>query len=136
MADPPEFSERQVRAAYEALNRGDFEAFADLMHPEVEFSSLVAEMEGETYRGRAGLRRWWDNVRAAFEEVVWDLEDIRLAGEVAVIRFVMRGQLAGVPVEQRMWQLVRVRDEQPIGWQFFRSEGEAVRAAGLEDQPR
>ncbi len=40
-----------ARRAYEAFGRGDFEAFAALLHPEVEFESLILEMEAGSYRG-------------------------------------------------------------------------------------
>ena len=51
----------------EALNSGDLEAFLAQTAEDVEFTSLVAEAEGRTYRGHAGVRRWWETVLGAFK---------------------------------------------------------------------
>jgi len=48
------------------------------------------------------------------------------------MRFRMTGTLGTVPVEQTMWIAVRLRDEKAIRWAFFRTEREALEAAGLQ----
>ena len=45
--------------AWAALQQRDLEGFLDLIDPEIEFISLVAEAEGATYRGHAGVRDWF-----------------------------------------------------------------------------
>jgi ketosteroid isomerase-like protein len=46
------------RRGYEAVNRGDVDGLLVAIHPDVEFTSLIAEAEGETFRGHEGVRRW------------------------------------------------------------------------------
>ena len=46
-----------LRSAYRAFNARDIEAVIALMHPEVEWPSLVLEMEG-TFHGHDGVRQW------------------------------------------------------------------------------
>jgi uncharacterized protein len=70
-----------AEAAYAALNSGDLDAFLALTSEDVEFTSMVAEAEGTTFRGHDG---------------------------------------------------VRLRDEKAIRWAFFRTEREALEAAGLQ----
>jgi ketosteroid isomerase-like protein len=118
-------------AALGALNSGDLNAFLALTAEDVEFTSLVAEAEGTTFRGHDGVRTWWQGVRGAFEDVRWDLLDIHGSGERGVLHFRMTGTLSGVPVEQTMWQASLLRDGKVIWWAFFRSEREAFEAAGL-----
>ena len=45
-----------ARATHEAVNGRDLDALLALVHPEVEFRSLVAEAEGRDYHGHAGVR--------------------------------------------------------------------------------
>lgn len=51
-----------MHAAYDAINRDDVEAFVALCRPDVEFNSLIAEVESPRYVGHDGIRRWWDDV--------------------------------------------------------------------------
>ena len=118
-------------AAFEALNSGDLEAFVALTHEEVEFTSLVAEAEGTTFRGHAGVREWWDTVRGAFEQPRWEVLDLRRSGDRGVVKFRLEGTLSGVQIAQVMWQAGRLRDGKLGWWAFFRSEPEALEAAGL-----
>jgi ketosteroid isomerase-like protein len=122
-----------AEAAFGALNSGDLEAFLALTDEDVEFTSMVAEAEGTIFRGHAGVRAWWNTVRAAFEDVRWEVFDVRGSGDRGVAHFRMVGTLGSVPVEQTMWQAVVLRDGKAIWWAFFRSEREALEAVGLPD---
>jgi ketosteroid isomerase-like protein len=123
-----------AEAGFGALNSGDLEAFLALIAEDVEFTSMVAEAEGTVFRGHAGVRAWWNTVRGAFEEVRWELLDVRGSGDRAVVHFRMNGTLGGVPVEQTMWQAAVRRDGKLIWWAFFRSEREAIDALALIDR--
>jgi ketosteroid isomerase-like protein len=122
-----------AEACFEALNSGDLEAFLALTAEDVEFTSMVAEAEGTIFRGHDGVRAWWEQVRGAFEDVRWELLDIRGSGDRGVVHFRMTGTLGGVPVEQTMWQAVVLRDAKLIWWAFFRSDRDALEAAGLSE---
>jgi len=39
-----------------------------------------------------------------------------------------------VEVPQTMWQVIRVRDGRAAWWEIFRTEAEALEAAGLSEQ--
>jgi ketosteroid isomerase-like protein len=122
-----------AEAGYGALNSGDLEAFLALTAEDVEFTSMVAEAEGTTFRGHDGVRSWWETVRGAFEDVHWELLDVRGSRDRGVIHFRMTGTLGSVPVEQTMWQATTLRDGQITWWAFFRTEREALEADGLSD---
>jgi ketosteroid isomerase-like protein len=120
-----------AEAALEAVNSGDLEALVAMSADDIEFTSLVAEVEGVTFRGHDGIWAWWDSVRGSFEDVRWDLLDFRGEGERGVLHFRMAGMLGGVPVEQVMWQAVKSRDGKLTWWATFRTEREALEAVGL-----
>ena len=122
-----------AEVAFAAMNSGDYEAFDRLMAEDVEFTSLVAEAEGMTFRGHDGVREWWETVRGAFQEAHWEVLEVRGAGDRAVIHFRLSGTLGSVPVEQTMWQAVKLRDGLVSWWAFFRTEPEALEAMGLSE---
>jgi SnoaL-like domain len=60
-------------AAFGALNYGDLDAFLALTAEDVEFTSMIAEAEGTTFRGHQGVRAWWATVRGGFKDVRWEV---------------------------------------------------------------
>jgi len=119
---------------YDALNARDLDAFLTHLTDDVEFTSLVAEAEGATFRGRDGVMVWWNTVMASFGDVHWDvLEMIPGPDGRAVMHLRISGTIADVPVEQTMWQATRVREGKASWWAFFRTREEAFEAAGLGD---
>jgi len=126
--------EARMAAAFDAINAGDLEAFLAHTTEDVEFTSMVAEAEGTTFRGHDGVRAWWETIRDAFQDVRWELLDFRGSGDRGVSHFRMVGMLGGVPVEQTMWQAVKLRDLKAYWWANFRTEREALEAVGLSDQ--
>ncbi len=117
----------------EALNSGDLEAFVARRAEDVEFTSLVAEAEGRTFRGHAGVRAWWETVLGAFQDPRWEVLDARGSGDQAVLKSRLTATLADTKVEQTMWMAARLRDGRLGWWGFFRTEDEALEAVGLSE---
>ena len=122
-------------AAYGALNSGDLDAFLALTTEDVEFTSMIAEIEGTTYRRHEGVRAWWETViLGALEDAHWDVLNVfGVPGfdDRGVVHFRVAGRLAGVPVQQTMWQAVELRDGKVGWWALSRSKREALEAVGL-----
>src|SRR5215211_5292711 len=117
-------------AGFAALNSGDLEAFLALTAEDVEFTSMVAEAEGTTFRGHDGVRAWWETVRGAFRDPRWEVLDVRGSGGEGIVKFRLVGTLAGVEVAQTMWQAAAIREGKLAWWAFFRTEREALEAMG------
>ena len=96
--------------AFAALNSGDLDGFLAVATEDVEFTSLVAEVEGTTFRGHDGVRTWWETVRGAFADVSWEVLEVRRYGDGGVADVRMTGTLGGVPVNLMMWLAARVRE--------------------------
>ncbi len=123
-------------ATYGALNSGDLDAFLALMAEDIEFTSMLAEIEGTTFRGHDGVRAWWESIVESFEDAHWevlDTLDVPGSDNRGVVHFRTAGRLSGVPVEQTMWLAVEWRDGKVRWWTFARSEREAFEAAGLRE---
>ena len=69
-----------AEAAFGALNARDLDGFIAVAAEDVEFTSMVAEMEGTTFRGHDGIRMWWETVVSAFGDVRWEVLDVRGPG--------------------------------------------------------
>ena len=118
---------------YGALNAGDLDGFLSYIAEDVEFTSLVAEAEGTTFRGHEGVRLWWETVRGSFQDPSWELLETRLTEDWGLIQFRLEGTIGGAPVSQTMWQASRLRDGKIAWWAFFRTEEEALEVAELPD---
>jgi ketosteroid isomerase-like protein len=114
-----------VAHLYDALNRRDFAAFVEGVHPDVEFRSLIAETEGETFRGHEGVKSWWVQVQQSLGGLGYDVEEYAEEGDGLVIKIRVRGNVGTTGIEQTMWQGVVLRDGKAVWWQPFRSEEEA-----------
>ena len=58
-----------LKRGAEAYNRRDIEPLVELFHPEAEWYPFTAQVEGnEAYHGHEGLRQWFANTNATFEE--------------------------------------------------------------------
>jgi len=128
VSEPGNQLQAAAELAYAAVNAGDFDAFLAVVAEDVEFTSLVAEAEGATFRGHEGVRTWWDRIRGAFDEARWEVLEIRVSGNRAVARVRIAGTMSGVPMEQTMWQAIELREGKASRWAFFRSEREALEA--------
>jgi len=130
---PPKSSEIRAIAetAFRALNTGDLDSFLTVVADDVEFTSMILEVEGMTFRGRDGVRAWWQTVREAFEGMHWELLDLVESDGKAVAKLRAAADLGGGRVDQMVWQAATFRDGKLTWWAFFRSEEEALRALGL-----
>jgi ketosteroid isomerase-like protein len=120
-----------VRACFEAFRRRDLDAFLSCFDPEVEYRSLVLEVEG-TYHGHEGLRSWWDSLLRVFPDWQPQLEDTRDLGHrvLSRVRAEGHGTGSGISLERDIWHVAEIRDGRIKSSAFFRTEHEALEAAG------
>src|SRR5262245_16280212 len=122
-----------LRRGYAAVHRGDIDGLLATVHPEVEFTSLIAEAEGETFRGHDGVRRWWKEVVLPLGGLQAELEEIRDSGDTVIARVLGTYHPRGVEVHQTFWHVLHFRDGKAERWQFCRTEEEALEAAGVRE---
>ncbi len=122
-----------AEAAFGALNSGNLDGFMAVAAEDVEFTSMIAEVEGTTFRGHDGIRTWWETVVGAFGEVQWEVLDVRGAGDRGVAHIRMDGTLGEVPLNLRMWLAARLREGRVTWWSWYRTEREAREAIGLTE---
>jgi hypothetical protein len=126
--------EAQLRECYAALNRRDFDAFADFFHPRVEARSVVMESEGTVYRGIDGMRSFAEDLVGVFPDWHGDIQEVAEVGRGVAVRIAVSGTAAGsgVPVEWLGFAAVEFQDGLPIKALFVRTEDEAHAALRRE----
>src|SRR5688500_17545574 len=90
-----------VGAVIDALNARDPDALIALGHPDLEFHSRFAELDGRVYRRRDGFVDYFRDIDGAFANARWDLDEIlgwRGDDLVLVIRTTAEGHESGVPI--------------------------------------
>jgi ketosteroid isomerase-like protein len=126
--------EALLREAFRHLNQGNFEATTELMHPDVEWrtAGLFPDL-APVYHGREGIRKFWRDFTAPWEEIV--LEPLRfvVAGDVAIVdtRFRARGR-GGIEVDITIFNRFVQRDGRTAFVQSHPDRADALAAAGLE----
>ncbi len=121
-----------VRSGFETLAREGVEGLLPLIHPEFEMTTppgLAAEPD--TYRGREGMRRYWDSFGDGMEDIEFlplELED--LGGGHVLNRALLRGRgrTTGIEVSQEVVLVWEVRDAMAYKVNVFAS-GEEARAS-------
>lgn len=94
-----------VRRLYDAVASRDTATVLALYDPDVEWDftrhPYGALIGGKIYRGHAGLRSFFSEMRDAWERVEWDLEDLFDAGEhvILMVNQRVRGRTSGVETE-------------------------------------
>jgi ketosteroid isomerase-like protein len=123
------------KRAIEAYNRRDIEPLLEASDPEIEWYPFTAQVEGdEAYHGHEGVRQWWANVDAAFEEFEASVEDVRDLGDVVLALGHLRARFrSGVPLDTEIGWLTRYRDGRAVWGRAYQSHAEALEAAGLSE---
>jgi ketosteroid isomerase-like protein len=105
-----------VRAAIDAWNRSDVEAWIGAWDEHAEFHPLRAQSQGRAYHGHDGLRRFVAEIAEEWEKVRFEVNEIRGAGEqvVALGRVRARGRARGVERDVPLALVGVVRDKKVV----------------------
>ncbi len=122
-----------IRRAYEAFNRGDFDAAMEIVHPEVEFARPGGQ---SSLRGADALRAWMEP--DAFEKQVIEPLDFTVKRNKVLVHQHgwQRGAGSGIEIDGRAWVVWTLNDEglvTRIEAFLDHQEAEALKAAGLSE---
>jgi ketosteroid isomerase-like protein len=123
------------RQLIDAYNRRDIEPMLATLHPEAEWYPITAVVEGdEPYRGREGIRQWWENINATFEEFEASIDEVRDLGAAVLALGHLRARFrSGVPLETEIGWLTRYDGGLAVWGHTYPSHAEALEAAGLSE---
>ena len=123
-----------LRSGYEAMQRGDVETLVELCDPEVEFVALVSAVEGASYRGHDGIRRFFNDLGQAWEEWLPVPAEFSLVGDSVLVMGTtsMRGKGSGVEMEMDWGQVFEFRGGKVVWTRIYADREEAAEAAHLK----
>lgn len=124
-----------VRRALDGFSREDRAAVAPLLHPDIEFRTILGPLLGvETVRGRdAVLGFLFEDIPDGFHglgSVVDELTDLGNGRVLLVARYRGRGKGSGVEVDVRVSSVYTVKGEVVLSVRDYDSREEAVKAVG------
>ena len=123
----------RLRAAYEALDRGDAEAIRDFLHPQVELFDRPEIPDAGSYIGWEGLMLSVRASRDSFADFHFTPQRFFEHGDRVVVIVLMtgRGKASGVPVEEQIAHEWTMRDGRAVRLQAYSDPADALEAAGL-----
>jgi ketosteroid isomerase-like protein len=110
------------------------EAFVERLDPEIEFEEDPSFPEAGVYRGRSEVLRYFKNFTAEFERFVFEVEDVKVAGQDGVLlclRQTGQGKGSGAEFDIQSAWLFTVRDDRVVRIRSYLDQAEAIEAAGL-----
>ena len=116
-----------IRRGYEAFNRGDFDAVAELLHPDIVWNR-VADVE-TAVQGSQEVRDFMEP--EVFSRQRNEIHSIEAVGECVLVDGTFHGEGAGSGIEmkQRGFHLWRFRDDKAVEFAYFTERDEALRVA-------
>jgi ketosteroid isomerase-like protein len=121
-----------VHQAYHAFNRRDLPSLLRLVDADAEAVPRLAAVEG-VFHGHEGIRRWWENLFAAWPDYQLEVVEVRDLGQITLAKTEVGGHAAdsGIAVSQTAWHVWRWRRGKAVWFSFFPTEVTALEAVRL-----
>jgi ketosteroid isomerase-like protein len=125
-------NEGPVRRFADAITNDDVDAAVAVCDPEIEFLSVLA-VSGRAYVGHQGIREYFDDVRAAWDEWRVEVHGVAVApdGRVAILMTMhARGRESGAALSEFAGHVWTVRSGRLLRNQLYRKPEDALHAVG------
>ena len=132
----PEQEVKTMRAAMEAFNRRDGEEFGAFFAADAEIVPVRAALEGTVYRGPDAGARYCAAVDESWENLRWEVEEIRDGGDwvLALGRIRGGGRGSGAVIDARAGWVAHFREGLITSFHTYADRAAALDAVGLGDQ--
>jgi ketosteroid isomerase-like protein len=122
-----------VKATFAAFAARDIEAVLALASPDIEFTAVTGEHAGRTepYRGHEGMRQYFRDLAAVWEELHLTPREFRASGEVILVTGKVSARSRSRTVTGSTGWIWRVRDGKVTYVRVYASAADAV--AALEE---
>ncbi len=112
----------------ERTNAEDIEGVLALCHEDVECEPFLAQVEGGSFFGHEGMRRWWAEREAAWETIRIEPGEIERIGSHLLMRgvFHTRARGSGVEISMAFAQGAQLTGGKVAWWAVYSTEHEAL----------
>jgi ketosteroid isomerase-like protein len=125
-----------MRAAVEAMIRGDIEVALEALDPEIVWHATVGGIdEGRVYHGREEVANGFLDYFATWERIELRADEFLDAGDNRVVVLwheIAKGRASGITVETETGSINTLRDGKIAVVRPYMDRADALRAAGLE----
>jgi ketosteroid isomerase-like protein len=124
-----------ARRAFAAFSARDIEATLAVMHEEIEFLPVTANLTtgGVPYRGHDGIRSYMEDVARVWDELRVYPSEYRDLGDTVVALGRIHGRGGGMIIDRPTGWVWRCENGKIVFGRIYASHEEALRAAGLGD---
>jgi ketosteroid isomerase-like protein len=136
MSEVQTHNEERVRSIFVAHNEGPdtlLGSLEEIFDPEIEWTpAVIGGLEGGSYRGYEGIRRYYADREEAFGEGQVHVLGCEAIGDDTVVAHVLStgvGRVSRASLEQELWMFARLREGRVLRWQAFTSRAQAMEAA-------
>ena len=118
----------RLRMGYEAFNEGGVRAILDLLDPEIHVRERPTMPDAATYHGRAGVKKLFDSIVEAFDDLQYKVVEIIDEGRhvVVVLEQHVRGRSSQIRFGAKTVHVWEMRDGRPIALTIFGSKEHAL----------
>jgi ketosteroid isomerase-like protein len=122
------------RAAIEAWNTGDMDAFRELCDPDIIVRPPPRWPEPGPFVGREAVMRQWYRLRETWDaDAVEPISDFIEAADRVLARQIWRGVGHGPESSMELTNVITVRNGKIVYQEFFWDHAEALKAVGLSE---
>jgi uncharacterized protein len=126
-----------VRNGFGAFNRGDLNAWFELMTDDVDYRAAEGALDDHgPIKGKDAMRAFVQDWLEMFDDFRAELVELIEAGEdkvIVVVRISGRAKLSGVETDLTYAELWRLRDGKVAWGRQYWTRDEALEAVGLRD---
>jgi ketosteroid isomerase-like protein len=124
-----------VKAVFAAFAARDLEGVLALSAPDIEFTAVTGEHAGHTnpYRGHDGMRQYFRDVAAVWDELRLTPREFRAAGDLVLVTGKVSARSRARTITGSTGWIWRVRDGQVVYGKVFASAADAIAALEAGD---
>ena len=127
-----------LRAAFEAIGKRDWDRALVVLHPDAVWYDPVEVPDSGVHTGHEEIRRFWEEeLFEAWEEWHTDLHELIPSGDkiLAVVDLVGTARHSGIQLELDLFQVFTFKDGLAVEQQGFLNREQAFEAAGINPRP-
>jgi ketosteroid isomerase-like protein len=123
-----------VKAALEAWNAGDMDAFRELYDPDAIVRPVKDWPEPGPFVGREAVMGWFEQLREGWDTNAMEPISFTDAGDRVIVRLLGRGVVRGPESSMEFSSVYTLRKGRILYHEIFWDHAEALEAVGLSEQ--